>query len=244
MNARVESRGLELDRRWMLVDEQGIFLTQRTHPELALFELKIDSAKLLVTNQENGKHTSVPFEPKGEWCSALVWDDKVDVKEVSAGISKWFSEQLQQNIRLVYMPNESRRKVDERYVVNINDIVSFADGYPILITNDASLVDLNSRLEEKVEMERFRPNIVVDSLTPFEEDTWSRLQTDTIELSLVKKCARCVMVNINPATGKKGTEVLAKLSEYRREGNKVYFGTNAIPVKTGIIQVGDILEAS
>lgn len=241
-SARLEPRGLAHDRRWMLVDDLGNFITQREFPHLALFEPRIYHDRLVILNRKSGSEIEVPFETSGEKLTAQVWNDQVNVPEVSNPVSQWFSSQLQMDVRLVYMPDETKRKVDHLYAPNKNDVVSFADGYPVLIANNTSLADLNFRLGSEVPINRFRPNIVVASPQPYQEDDWFRLKTKDAELAIVKQCARCVMVNVNPGTGKKEKEVLAELSKYRKHGNKVYFGMNAVPLKLGTLSVGDSIE--
>lgn len=240
-SVELEPRGLAMDRRWMLVDEMGVFITQRLLPLLALFQVSIFTNELRVLNRTNQLFVSVPFDPHGQTIPVQVWDDQVEAKEVSLSISQWFSNQLNKKVSLVFMPESSMRQVNPTYAPSPNDMVSFADGYPILIANTASLTDLNSRLKNKVYMSRFRPNIVVDASQPFEEDDWKLLKTQHTEMALVKKCARCVMVNINPETAEKGTEVLAELSQYRKLNHKVYFGVNAIPLRMGNLSVGDVI---
>lgn len=241
-SAELEPRGFALDRRWMLMDSEGRFITQRKYPQLALFEPRIGKNKLIVLSRTNGSRVEVPFEPTGIKFTVQIWDDSVEAIEVSITVSQWFSNQLGMDVRLVFMPQDTKREVDQKYALNKEDIVSFADGYPVLIVNMASLNDLNSRLKTKVPINRFRPNIVVDSLQPYQEDDWHNFKVKDAELAVVKKCSRCVMVNVDSDTGSKEVEVLAELSNYRKANNKVYFGMNAIPLKTGAISVGDMIE--
>ena len=233
-------RGLEFDRRWMLVDSDGVFITQRQIPELTLFKLSLHNEHLLVQSGIDNAFVQVPFSCTGELIEATVWDDLVKAQEVSTELSQWFSNQFKQEVKLVYMTESSTRFIDKRFATN-HETVSFADGYPVLIANTFSLNDLNSRLESKVTIERFRPNIVVEGGKPFEEDQWRKISFGSSKIEVVKKCARCVMVNINPKSATKETEVLQVLSGYRKIENKVYFGVNALVNQEGEISVGDTL---
>ena len=139
------------------------------------------------------------------------------------------------------MPDESFRRVSPKYSSN-NEIVSFADAYPFLIIGQQSLNDLNSRLEEKVPMNRFRPNFVFDGGEPFDEDKWKKFKIGDIIFEAVKPCSRCVTTTINQETGEMKQEPLKTLSQYRTKDNNVYFGQNLIHNKAGKVAVGDSIE--
>lgn len=233
-------RGLEFDRRWMIVDSNGVFVTQRQFPALVLFSVSITDLGLSIQNGNKSNIVQIPLDPLGKKVEVKVWDDFVRATEVSEEVSEWFSNQLNQDVRLVFMGKDSNRLIDTKYA-NHNETVSFADGYPVLIANTASMDDLNLRLENKISIERFRPNIVVLGNEAFEEDKWTNITLGNSRVKVVKKCARCVMVNINPNTAVKEKEVLQKLSTYRKEGAKVLFGVNALIIQEGNIQVGDEL---
>ncbi len=233
-------RGLEFDRRWMLVDSNGIFITQRTNPKLVLLSPQILKNELSVYSTITGERLAIPILATGESVEVTVWEDAVQAIEVSKEASSWFSGQLNMPVRLVYMPQSTSRFIDKAYAHNL-EVVSFADAYPLLLTNEASLDDLNTRLKSKVDMLRFRPNIVVNGNFPFEEDNWSVLHIGNTKIEVVKQCARCVVVNINPNNAAKEKEVLQTLATYRKKANKVYFGVNALVRQTGEIKVGDEL---
>ena len=241
-SARVERRGFEFDRRWMIVDEAGVFLSQREFPRLALVSARVGSGALFV----NAPGMSELFIcEKSENTSAIkvrVWDD--DVKAVTAGESakKWFTEYLGAPCQPVFMLEESRRPVKLKYARD-NDIVSFADGYPLLLISQASLDDLNSRLASPVPMNRFRPSIVVDGCDAFAEDTWKKIRVGDTIFHVAKPCERCVITTVDQATGVAGKEPLATLSRYRNVGGAVLFGQNLLPAKLGILRVGDSVEA-
>lgn len=240
-NADLLQRGLAFDRRWMLVDSKGVFITQRKLAQLTLMSLELNQSNLIVTSGINGAVLKVPFLPRGQTIEVSIWNDVVRAIEVSPEISAWFSDQLNQSVKLVFMAKDSHRMIDRNYAKN-EETVSFADGYPLLLVNIASLQDLNTRLINEVDALRFRPNIVVEGNHPFEEDNWSEIKIGNTKIEVVKPCARCVVVNINPANASKDKEVLEKLATYRKEGNKVLFGVNALVHQVGEISVGDMLE--
>lgn len=238
--SNVQERGLEHDRRWLLVDAKGLFQSQRDFPQMALFEVFLKTEFLLV-KAPDGAELQVPFVPVGGRMTVSIWDDVVEGVEVSSKISKWFSAHLGKEVHLIKMISETNRLIDLRYASNA-ETVSFADGYPILLTNTASLTNLNEKLSNPIEMNRFRPNIIIDGQVPFEEDNWTNLSIGTAKIEVVKRCARCVVVNIDPKTADKDKEVLQTLYQYRKTGNKVQFGVNALIHKNGIITVGDELK--
>ena len=169
-----------------------------------------------------------------------VWNDSVSalglgISEKDAVLSKYVGKA----VRLVFMPDSSFRQVDREYF-SADRRGSFADGFPVLLCNTASQLDLNSRLEEPVPMSRFRPNIVVSGQEPFEEDRWRRIRIGEIEFAVVKPCSRCVMTTINDA-GEKGKEPLKTLATYRRNEHGVCFGQNLVPLSHGQISVRDTL---
>ncbi len=231
-SAVVLSKGLEHDRRWMLIDEKGQFLTQRTHARLALFGLSLAENGFLVSY----RHSSIllSYTWQGQVFRSKVWNDEVMVAEVSAAHNEFFSEHLGIRCRLVVFPEQNTRPVDPRYATG-GEEVSLADGYPLLIAGQASLDDLNDRLEQQVLMNRFRPNIVFTGGAPYEEDSWRSFRIGDQSFRGVKPCSRCVVVTIDQETAIKSREPLATLAGYRRDPGKknVHFGQNVIPVSYG-----------
>lgn len=241
-SAVVEERGLQHDRRWMLVDERNQFITQRKLAKMALIRPELTESGLVV--QTRGMPPlSVPFRPENQECILVtVWDDTCPAIEVSQEANAWFSKALQMPCKLVYMPDDSVRPVDPRYAVE-DECVSFADGYPFLLISEASLADLNSRLETPVPMNRFRPNIVVRGTEPFAEDTWRTIQIGETTFYVVKPCARCVVTTIDQQTAQKSKEPLKTLATYRSAGSKVMFGQNMVYGRKGNhIRVGDAMR--
>ncbi|WP_367772078.1 MOSC N-terminal beta barrel domain-containing protein [Flavobacterium sp. WC2421] len=249
--SNVTHRGLEHDRRWMLVDEDGVFLSQRTTPELALFQTEIEGEFLIISHKENPTNkikvplNPSPVEEKKENIKTVLWEDAIDAYEVDKELSHWFSEILKYSVRLVYMPEESHRKVEPKYAISGNDINSFSDGFPFLIIGQSSLDDLNSRLKEAVPMKRFRPNFVFTGGQEYEEENWSEFTIGNFPFYGVKPCGRCVMVTVDPEKGiVAGKEPLLTLSKYKRVGNNVIFGQNLIAQQEGSVHVGSIIEVS
>lgn len=241
--ALVERRGLERDRRFIIVDLEGIAITQRDDPALSLVlpELADESLSLSAPGMPA---LSLPVALKGPIQRVSIWSSS-DVKAVDQGdrAAEWLSAYLKFSVRLVRMPKDSIRKVDPEHAVNPDDHVSFADGYPILIASQASLDDLNTRLAMPLPMNRFRPNLVVAGCKPFEEDTWKRIRIGQVEMALVKLCSRCEVTTIDQATAVQGKEPLKTLATFRRvNGNKVMFGVNVIPLNEGRLRVGDAVE--
>lgn len=241
-DAVVEARGLAYDRRWMLVDGGDTFMTQRTHPSLALIYVRLEPQTLHV-EAPGMPPLSVPkTTTRKQRRSVTVWDDVVDAVDLGDQIHAWFSRYLGTTCRLVFMDTTAERRVDPRFAVRGEEPVSFADGYPLLMTTEASLAALNERLEVPVPMDRFRPNLVVRGGQAYEEDRWRQVRIGDRRFHVVKPCARCVVTTIDQHTGKQGKEPLRTLSTFRRENGKVYFGQNLIPDAPGLIRVGDPVE--
>ncbi len=240
---QVELPGLRHDRRLMLVDKNGIFMTGRRFPMLTEFFTEIVDNALIVraTGREDLNLPLPDFAV--EQFPVRIWRDQVDAVKVCPEANAWFSEFLGSECRLVYMPDGSKRATDPIYS-RVGDVVSFADAYPILLVSDASLADLNNRLDTPVSMQRFRPNLVVSGSEPYEEDNWQRIRIGTVEFDGVKNCSRCVFTTIDPETGEKhpAAEPLKTLMDYRRTGNGAFFGQNLIPRGLGNIKTGDAIE--
>jgi len=236
-SSKVLPKGLEHDRRWMLIDENNQFITQRVHHELALFKTNIINHHLTIYFQNTS--ISIPIgRAEGQPFTAQVWGDDVVVKEVAREYSEWFSAHLKKMVRLVVFPEENTRAVDEKYQIQ-NEQVSLADGYPVLVIGQASLEDLNNRLEAAVPMNRFRPNLVFSGGVPYEEDAWASFTVGSAAMRGVKPCGRCVVTTIEQETAVKEREPLLTLSKYRKREEKIYFGQNALVIESGEISEGD-----
>src|SRR5688572_37917 len=242
--ALVEKRGLQYDRRWMLIDEAGNFLSQRQHAQMALLQVEIIDNALRVSHKQNKlEPLEIPLEANDEKSKLVsIWNDVCFAFEVTPEANKWFSEALGINCKLVHMPENALRHVDPEYA-RPRDLVSFADAFPFLIIGQESLNDLNRRLEEAIPMDRFRPNFVFTGGTAFNEDTWTEFKIDGTTFFPVKPCARCLVTTINQETGEKQAEPLKTLTTYRTQNSKVMFGQNLIHNGIGsYISVGQEVE--
>lgn len=237
-SARMLPKGLQYDRRFMLVDNENTFITQRVHSILALFRLALTETYVQVTYERDT--LKVPLHPTltGNTFQATIWDDRITVQEVSTETSEWFSKHLGFSCKLVFFPEENSRPVDKKYHVNHED-VSLADAYPALIIGQASLDDLNTRLSTPVPMNRFRPNFVFTGGKPFEEDNWREFRIGRNRFVAVKPCARCVLTTIDQETAFTSKEPLKTLSSYRMKNNKVLFGQNLVALDFDNVMVGD-----
>lgn len=225
------------DRRWMIVDTERDFVTQRNNPELARIGTRLEHGKVVVDIPGEGEF---PLVVGDEECRVRVWRDWARAVYGGHKASDALSRYCGQRFRFVYMPEDTFRRVDASRVTEYRR-VSFADGFPFLITNLASLEELNSRLATPVEMRRFRPNIVVEGAGPWQEDSWKVLVIGGSEFSLVKPCSRCVMTTVDPEAGTKSADLqpLRELGTYRRTADGVIFGMNAIHESAGEIHVGN-----
>jgi hypothetical protein len=240
--AKVLDKGLEYDRRWMLVDENGVFMTQRNNPTMALFRLKIENEKLRIAYGPQSTDHSISINPgnfeNGE--RVIIWDDTVIACEVSKESSAWFSNILGSKCRLVHFPEENSRAVDAVYKVN-DEHVSLADGYPFLIIGQESLNFLNSKLAHPIPMNRFRPNFVFTGGEPNEEDTWRNFVIGNNRFVGVKPCGRCAIPTINQETAEKSDEPTRTLATYRRKESKILFGQNLLATDHQEVKEGDLI---
>jgi uncharacterized protein len=237
-NALVTDRGLQYDRRWMLVNSNNEFMTQREFAEMALLQVQTMEDSLKVYHKKKETSILIPFEPTGETVTVQVWSDRCKGMVVNKKANEWFSDVLEKTCRLVYMPGTTQRKVDGRYALN-KEITNFSDGYPFTTIGQSSLDDLNSRLEEKLPINRFRPNIVFTGGDAFEEDGWKHFTINDIDFYGVKLCARCVIPTINQDNIKQGREPLKTLATYRQKNNNIYFGQNLLHHGEGALHIGD-----
>ena len=238
--AEVDGRSIRHDRRWMLVDRNGVFLSQREIPRLSLIRVSI-AEDGLVLEAPGMPDLRMPFESEGGPMLARVWDDPVETVSVGRESDIWFSQFLGVSCRLVYLPDRSVRPVDPVYA-QPGDRVGLADGFPFLMISEASLDDLNGRLDEPLPMDRFRPSLVVRGCEPFAEDGWGCVRVGGITFRVVKPCARCKITTVDQASAETGKEPLRTLATYRKVGSEVYFGQNLIHDSTGVLNVGDAVE--
>jgi uncharacterized protein YcbX len=238
----IERMGLKHDRRMMVVTNEGEFLTQREQHRLAWVTPELSDCTLTLS-APGYDSIQLPIQSQGIPWPVNIWKSKgvqaIDQGEEAAG---WFSDWLGAPVRLVHIADGYLRKVNEKYAVSPDDRTGFADGYPILLISEESLIDLNSRLEIPVPMNRFRPNVVVKGCEPFAEDTWKRIRIGEVELAVVKPCARCVVTTIDKQTLEQRKEPLKTLATFRRHESGVIFGQNAIPLNEGRLRLGMPVE--
>jgi uncharacterized protein YcbX len=240
--AEVTRRGLRHDRRWMVVDENGRFLTQRTLPEMALVRPSLHERGLRVT-RDPLPPLDLPFTfSNGTSIAIEVWSHQGPAVRHDEG-SAWFSRALGRSAQLVCMPDEIVRPVRWEQA-EPGDEVSFADGFPLLVANASSLEDLNQRSNFRTDVRRFRPNLVVDGAPPWAEDCWRALRVGAVSLRVATPCARCVIPGIDPDTAESTPEPLRSLATFRKREHEVYFGVNAIPDGVGEIEVGDAVTVT
>jgi len=241
-NATIDRFGIQGDRRWMLVNENNHFLTQRQLPQMTLINVSETAQGLLVDFNNSMLEISLAsILDNAIRCKVTVWHDTCEAYQASNDINEWFSLALKTTCKLVYMPGSTIRLVDPNYTSG-NETVSFADGFPLLLTTEASLTELNRYFPEHVNMIRFRPNLVIDGDTPFEEDHWKKIRVGTMDFAVVKPCARCVIPTINPETANKNPGIFHTLQQYRSKNSEVYFGQNIVAGGEGVIHVGDQVE--
>lgn len=246
---RVVPGGLEGDRRYMIIDETGRMVTRREEARLAEFAIAPSVSGFSVLTQGPRE---VPLELPEKWEDApgefsdtiecSVWSDQPLSRLHKEG-SRWFSRALGRAVRLVYLPDESLRQVNPARS-KPGDVVSFADGYPLLLASESSLAELNSRLPTPIGMERFRPNVVVSGAPSFAEDEWATITLGTIRCAVPKLCDRCVVTTITEGTGEKGKEPLRTLATFRRWNGAVWFGANIIPSSAGILRIGESVSVN
>ena len=238
--ADVHPRGLAGDRRWVVVDENGQFLQQRVEPKMALVRTSLEQDGALCVEAPGVPDLLVPAPAGTDRLSTTVWRDTVDAAAAGAEADNWFSQCLGRPCRLAFMDDEAHRPVAPEYGSE-GDVVSFADAVPLLLATDASLADLNARLAQPLPMSRFRPNLVIDGVQPWAEDTWKRLRVGEVEFEVTHRCARCVVTTIDQQTGTKDRsgEPLKTLAKFRRDADGVYFGMNLVPRSAGTVKVGE-----
>ena len=220
-SSKVALRGLEHDRRWMVVDRSGRLVTQRERPELA--RLKPGFAGECLRLEADGMPgLELPLEPEsGETLTVMMWKEPVTAQLIEAATA-WFSALLGGTYRLVYMPETTLRPSPD----HTPSPVSFVDGNPFLLVSEASLADLNGRLDKPVDVRHFRPNLVVSGCKAFAEDSWDTVQIGVLRLVRTGPSVRCMLVNVDPDKGERRTEPLRTLARFRRVGRQVRFGQN------------------
>ncbi|WP_425640896.1 MOSC domain-containing protein [Marinomonas gallaica] len=238
----VTQSGLLFDRRFMVINKEGLFLTAREYPQLTLIDAKSVQHGLVLTHPSMSNPLPLEIETfTNEYRETEIWEKPVSANITHPSANAWFSELLNQPVELVYFGEHSTRFTSRRP----DQPVAFADGYPFLLTTQASLDDLNKSGPQINEMERFRPNIVISGNEAFNEDTWKRIRIGDVIFENVKPCVRCLFITLDPDTAERSPkgEPLRTLAKYRlfdKEG--VTFGVNLVTENEGVIAVGDEVE--
>ncbi|MGZ4996383.1 MAG: MOSC domain-containing protein [Methylobacter sp.] len=237
----VTERGFQHDRKWMIIDNDRQFLSQRKLPKMALIKTALTD-KNLILSAPGMENLSLPLEPvNGHIISSTIWHDQCDARSVSADADQWLSDFLKLDCRLVYQPDEIIRPVDPDYA-KPTDKVAFSDGFPFLIISENSLVALNNEMQLNLPMNRFRPNLVISDCSAYEEDSWREISIGAIDFRLPKPCSRCSILTIDQETAQTGKEPLTTLNRTRKWQNNVYFGQNALHDQCGQLAVGDAVH--
>ncbi len=238
----IARHGFEHDRRWMITDEHGHFLSQREIPAMAMLHLSAaENGWKLQHVHDSNKNFFIPLAPPPQQpVTVQIWGSKTAALPAGEAADEWFTQQLGMQCKLVYMPEQEGVLVDEQYNIN-HGVTAFSDGFPILMTSEASLELFNSRSTEIIPMNRFRPNMVISGTAAHEEDSMKEFSINGIHFFGVKPSARCVVTTINQTTAAKGKEPLKTLSIYRSQNNKTYFGENVMAAGTGTISTGNIV---
>lgn len=241
--AELGPRGIVHDRSFMLVNRKGKFITQREQPRMALIHPAINHDGTLTVQAPGMPSLTISGDHDGPRYEVTVWKYTGIAVDQGEELAEWFSTFLGIACRLVMFPDDVVRKVNPKYARHEQDQVGFADGYPCLLISEASLADLNTRLEQPLPMNRFRPNIVVSNTEPNAEDTWRTIRIGEVTFDIVKSCARCVITTTDQNTAERGKDPLKTLATYRlATTNGVMFGQNLIHTQTGFIRLGDSVE--
>ncbi|PPC78840.1 hypothetical protein C4K68_03090 [Pokkaliibacter plantistimulans] len=239
-HAWVEPEGLAWDRRWVVVEPDGRFITARTHPKLALLRCHILQQGLLLRAPDmEDLHLHIPdfineYQPISIWKSELQGQLTLNIAD------EWLSRWLGLPVALRYQGVDSFREIKQTGLP-----VSFADGYPLLLTSEASLAYLQERCPEAISMQRFRSNLVVEGSLPFIEDSWTEIRIGEVRFAVVKPCSRCVFTTLDVDSQQFSTAVepLSTLQTFRQDDDgEVYFGMNLIPLNSGSVLKGDQVE--
>lgn len=237
-------RGPRHDRRWLVVDADGVFITARQVSEMVLIRAAAMGEGLRLSAPGLPDLDLAPPPSDALRLRVSIWKDAVDAQRADPAAEAWLSAFLQRPVRLVRMDDAARRAVDPAYA-QPGDEVSFADGYPLLVISQAALDGLNARLAEvgrtPVVMAQFRPNLVIADAAAHAEDDWKRVRIGEVEFDAVKRCTRCVFTTVDPVRGvrRDDGEPLNILKDYRRTPSGITFGMNLIPRSSGALRVGD-----
>jgi uncharacterized protein YcbX len=214
--------GIAGDRRWMLVDDAGRFVSQRSLPALARLAVTLDARGLALGIDDESLFVAVPG-PAAPVIEVEVWGDRLPARLAADEAAHWLTRRLGTPLRMVWMPDDAQRAVDPAFAGQ-GHCVSFADGFPLLLIS---------------QVDRFRPNLVIGGAAPHAEDQWRKLRIGAVEIELVKPCTRCVVPSIDQQTARRDPAINRVLAAYRRRDGAITFGMNGVAAAGGILQVGD-----
>jgi uncharacterized protein len=246
--ARILTEGIARDRGWMVIGRDGVFLTQRQCPRMATLSAQLTESGICLT-AANYDVLNVTFPAADARVSIRVWKDDFTALDAGDSAAQWISSRLNVPVRLVAFDPHHTRLCSKAYAKDSGAHTQFADGFPILVTNQASLDDLNARITTgaNIGMDRFRANVVIDRLEAWDEDHLDTITCGGVVLQLVKPCVRCITTTTDQLTGERmGEEPLTTLARFRNNPDMggVIFGMNAIVLATGMLRVGDPIEVT
>jgi uncharacterized protein len=244
----VEPWGLAGDRRWLVVDSDYRFISQREHASMARLVVRYAQGSGIEVSSDGCPPLWIATPgPDAEILKVTVWRSTVPASAAGYEADAWFTAYLGEPARVVYLDDPTRRPVDPDFGA-AGDVVSFADGYPLLATSTGSLDQLGDWLEaageRRVPMNRFRPNVVLSGFEPWAEDRWRRIRIGSVSFRVAKPCGRCVVTTTDQFTGQRGAQPLKMLGARRRFGQALVFGQNLIPDFPGLIRVGDPVKVT
>jgi uncharacterized protein len=231
--AKLDERGLEHDRRWMLVDRDGNLVTQREVPKLVWVHPAVSDNELKVVAPDMPE-LRLERNAAGETKRVRVWGDHMEAVVIPQA-REWFEDYTKKEVDLVFIPDSSPRPMNPNFGTRQ---LTFVDGNPLHIISETSVADLNSRLEKPVGLERFRANVIFSGSEPYAEDAWTKISIDEVGFDVYEACQRCVMLNVDPVSALTTKEPLATLAKYRRSGQHVVFGRNINHLHEGVLRVG------
>lgn len=238
--AKVLDYGIEYDRNWMIVDENGVFVTQRERPVLTQFDSFISNEHLSIRDNSNGDIMRIPVDLKGsDEIHTSVWGSDVIAQSTDTVMDAWLSSRIGGQLRLVTVgPSFVRHKDLESSSIPVR----FADGYPLLLLSQASIDHLNEKLDTPVKVDRFRANILLDDCNAHAEDVTTSFETEQLKFNMVKQCRRCTVINTDQQSGEVFKEPLKTLSTYRKIDNYVMFGVNVFSESIGTLKRGENIK--
>lgn len=240
--AEIDACGLRNDRRLLVIEPDGTFITQREHPRLALVNPVLQGDDLTLAAPDMAP-LAVTLGTSGTPYQVRIFRDTCEAVDQGEAVAAWFSAYLKTPCRVVAMAPHYVRQVNQHFALHSEDRVAFADAFPFLLISEASLDDLNARIDTPLPMNRFRPNIVITGCEPYAEDTWASLRIGSVDFAAAKACVRCVVTTTDQATTERGDEPLKTLATYRKTDAGVIFGQNLIHLNRGTLHVGDAVTA-